>query len=492
MLTSAAGTGEAGNVDYDCDCDDRVSTAGGLTSRVRSALRVLGPRARRAAALPVLAALLAAACVGAKPKPAEPGLGPAPVPAGTPSPGPAADSLRVYLMSFGPGGEVWEHFGHTAIWVHDPARGTDQAYNYGMFDFQQSHFFRRFIQGKMLYWMAGFDARAFADWYIQHNRSVWVQELALTPAQREALRQFLVWNERPENRFYPYDYYRDGCATRVRDALDRVLGGQIYAQTRAVPSGTTYRSHSLKLVEDSPFAYTGLALGLGRPTDRPISLWEEMFLPLALRDIVRRVTVTGPDGRVRPLVASERTVYESTLPPEPAEPPERTWMYLALGLVIAALLAGSAELVRRGRVGAARGARTPPAALIGRTLLALTGGAWSLVSGAFGLLLIFLWALTAHVTSQNNENVLQTSALALPLVVLLPAFLLGARWALRQRLASRAFLSFCRISCTRVRNPLFGGLESCKFSSAPCSLQLARRHSWLFSMNSSRLIPRYF
>ncbi len=401
--------------------------------RIRSTLFGLG-----------IAAL--AGCVGATPKPAEPGLGPAGVAPTVPSPGPAADSLRIYLMTFGPGSDVWEKFGHSAIWVHDPVRGTDQAYNYGMFDFSQAHFFRRFLQGEMLYWMQGFDATLFADLYVREDRSVWVQELALTPAQREALREFLVWNERPGHRFYRYDYYRDGCATRVRDALDRVLGGRIYAETDTVPSGTTYRSHSLQLVEDDPWVYTGLLLGLAQPTDRPISVWEEMFLPLKLRDSIRRVRVRAPDGHLIPLVASERTYYASTRPPEPTRPPERTWMYLLIGLLIGGALALFGELVRRGRMGTpgdvaaaeppSDAARAAPGALprgarAARLALALGGVAWTLLTGVLGLVLVLLWAVTAHVTSYRNENVLQFDALALALVALLPAALYGARWTVR-------------------------------------------------------------
>lgn len=397
-----------------------------------------------------LAVLLLAGCVGAQPKPPEPGLGPPAVAATAPSPGPAADSLRIYLMTFGPGSDVWEHFGHTALWVHDPARGTDQAYNYGMFDFNQAHFFRRFIAGKMLYWMQGFDASLFANAYIQENRSVWLQELALTPAQREALRAFLVWNERPENRFYPYDYYRDGCATRVRDALDLVLGGAIRRQTERLPSGSTYRSHSLKLVEDDPWAYTGLLLGLARPTDRPISLWEEMFLPLKLQSTLRRVTVPAPDGRMVPLVASERTVYQSTRPSEPGNPPERTWKYALFGLAIGALLAGLAEAARRA------GRRRTAAARVARAAFAVVGGSWTFVEGLLGVLLVFLWAFTAHVTSQDNENVLQLDVLALALVVLLPAAAHGARWAARPaRLLAAAIAALSLLGLLLKATPWF-------------------------------------
>ncbi len=387
-------------------------------------------RSAGARVLALGALALATACVGAKPKPPEPGLGPAPVPATAPSPGPAADSLRIYLMTFGPGAAVWEHFGHTALWVHDPTRHTDQAYNYGMFTFTQAHFWRRLIEGKMLYWMEGFDASLFANLYVREDRSVWVQELALTPAQREALRAFLVWNEQPENRFYPYDYFRDGCATRVRDALDRMLGGQIYAQTARVPSGSTYRSHSLELVEDAPLAYTGMTLGLGQPTDRPISLWEEMFLPLKLQETLRRVTVRTADGHPVPLVAAERTLYASTRPVEPSNPPERTWKYLLIGVLVGLVLVALAEGARAGRV--------RPWARAG---LAAVGGGWTLVSGLFGLLLVFLWARTAHVTSQNNENVLQSDPLALALVVLLPAALYG-----RGRMAAAARWLACAIA----------------------------------------------
>ena len=57
--------------------------------------------------------------------------------------------------------------------------------------------------------------------------SIRAQELNLTAAQVDSLRRFLAWNIQPENAEYAYDYYRDNCSTRIRDALDRVLGGAI-------------------------------------------------------------------------------------------------------------------------------------------------------------------------------------------------------------------------------------------------------------------------
>ena len=114
------------------------------------------------------------------------------------------------------------------------SQGTDNAYNYGLFDFRQENFLLRFLRGQMWYWMAGFPARAVRP-ALRPG-----QPLGLAPGARDAAArpgsscsEFLEWNERPENRFYHYDYYRDNCSTRVRDALDRVLGGRIHAGDRS-------------------------------------------------------------------------------------------------------------------------------------------------------------------------------------------------------------------------------------------------------------------
>lgn len=328
----------------------------------------------------------------------------------------AADSaLTIYLMTFGPGPRVWERFGHNAIWVHDPSGGTEQAYNFGLFDFHQQNFLLRFIRGQMWYWMAGFPAESYARQYRRDDRSIWVQELELTPPQRAELRRNLEWNARPENRFYHYDYYRDNCSTRVRDALDRVLRGAIRAQTAATPTGTTYRFHTQRLTANDRLAYTGLLSALGRGVDRPISAWEEMFLPLKLRERIRAVTVPGRDGRRIPLVKSEREVYRSTLPMPPERPPDWVAGYLMVGILLGASFLGLAALGRESGVA--------------RAGFALLGTGWALVVGLSGLVLAGLWGLTDHVMAYRNENLLQLTPLVLPLVGLLVPLARGRRWA---------------------------------------------------------------
>ena len=302
-------------------------------------------------------------------------------------------------MTFGPGARVWERFGHNAIWIHDPVHGTDQAYNYGLFDFAQENFILRFVRGQMWYWMAGFPADRYVAQYERDNRSVWVQELELTPSAKSQLQAFLSWNAEPEHRFYHYDYYRDNCSTRVRDALDRAAGGALLAQTKDFPSGATYRFHTQRLTANDPPIYTGLLLALGERVDLPISTWDEMFLPLKLREHVRLVTVPGPNGTRLPLVRSERTIFESTASPPPDAPPNWLRWYLAAGVVIGA----AAWLL-------SRRARTSAVASVGFGLLA---GGWALMAGLAGLVMAGLWGLTDHVMAACNENLLQLNPLAL-------------------------------------------------------------------------------
>ncbi len=338
--------------------------------------------------------------------------------AGPPAPPSPPSALTVYLMTFGPGRHVWERFGHNAIWIHDPVHGTDEAYNYGLFDFAQENFILRFVRGQMWYWMAGFPAPRYVAQYERDNRSIWVQELELSPRASEELQGFLRWNAEPEHRFYHYDYYRDNCSTRVRDAIDRVLNGAFREQTKDVPTGTTYRFHTQRLTANDPPIFTGLLLALGEGVDRPISAWEEMFLPLKMREHIRRVTVPGPDGGPIPLVRSERTLFESSAPPPPDAPPFWLPWYLALGAAI-----GGAALVLAWR------AKADAPARVG--FLVLTGG-WAAVAGLAGLVLAGLWGLTDHVMAYRNENLLQLNPLALLLLPAIGGVMRGsptARWA---------------------------------------------------------------
>lgn len=360
---------------------------------------------RRRLLAPLAAAALALPCVLS-----------AQAPPAAPAPAPADTGLKVIVLTIGPGDAVWEKFGHNAVWVHDPAAGTDLAYNYGMFDFAAPDFFSNFAKGRLEYWMDGFDAHAVLEHYRRQNRTIWSQELALTPQQAASVRDFLAWNARPENRFYLYDYFRDNCSTRVRDVVDQAVGGALKAATGGEASNTTFRWHTARLVGEgagSAGMYTAILGGLGPAADRPISRWEEMFIPMKLRDRLRELKVGG-----EPLVRREQVVYEASgRPEEPARPPFWIPGFLAAGLALGGALAWLASRARRS-VGARAG-------------FAILAGGWTLFAGVGGLVLLGLWLFTDHSIAYANENLFQLSPLAPALVVLLPALAFGGRWAAR-------------------------------------------------------------
>ncbi len=334
------------------------------------------------------------------------------------APVPADTGPTVTLLTMGQGDFVWEKFGHNALWIHDPATGSDRVYNYGMFDFQAPGYWGRFLKGNWLYQLGVHDIQQTIYQYEYFNRAMWAQELNLTPAQKRQLQAFLENNARPENAEYLYDYYRDNCSTRIRDALDAVIGGRMKAATADSLTGTTYRWHSERLIAADKASYFGLAGGLGPAADRNITAWEEMFLPFKLRDQVRATRVTDASGREVPLVAREWTLLQGTgRPDELAEPPFWTPFYLLAGLLIAGLLV----LLGRKAPGS-RGARFGYAAI---------SALWLLVAGTAGVLLVLLWTMTNHSIAYRNENLLQLSPLALPLVLLVPCLAYGARWAAR-------------------------------------------------------------
>jgi len=297
--------------------------------------------------------------------------------------GPPGSELSVYLMTMGQGDLVWERYGHNAIGIRNSRTNADVVFNWGLFSFEDPGFIGRFLFGEMMYWMGGQDAASTLAQYRMENRTVEVQELNLSPAQRLALLGFIQVNAQEENKYYRYDYFLDNCSTRVRDALDSILGGALRMATDTVHTGTSYRWHALRLMAEDRLTTVGVDIGLGRPTDRPISQWEEMFIPMKVRDRVRELQVPDDSGRMVPLVMSERVLFQAQRTPEREGPPN---LLLPLGLIGLLLGGGLYAAQRRGRAAL-------PLAVVVAIVLGILGGA-----------LLFLRLMTKHVAAYDNTN----------------------------------------------------------------------------------------
>ena len=332
-------------------------------------------------------------------------------------------NVTISLLTMGNGEQIWELFGHNGIWIHDNVTNRDTVFNWGVFSFRQPHFIARFLQGTMLYAMGGETLETVLLNYRYWNRTVLSQELDLTPAQKDSILATIQRNALPENINYRYDYYRDNCSTRVRDILDRALGGPLSVQAAGL-TDATYRWHTLRLMQGNVPIVLGVDIGLGRPADLKLTKWQEMFLPRQLHDFVAKARVLDTSGVMKPLVRGERVLFRASREREPAAPPGLGLWLLFGGVVIAALMTSLGFMA------------TPTHGVL-RAAAAVVSVVWSLAAGLLGTVLVLLWAVTDHVFAHANENVLLLNPLWLGLAVLLPVYLWsGSGEAATRRLTS--------------------------------------------------------
>ncbi len=318
------------------------------------------------------------------------------------------DDLTVSVLTFGPGDHPFFKFGHNAIMIEQRPPGEVSSgtrpgpgwvYNFGTFAFDSPALIPKFLRGRFKYWLSVSSVEDTLESYAAANRSILAQELDLGAGQKWALAQALRENARPENREYLYDYFRDNCSTRVRDAVDRVVEGRVRKAGQAAGTGT-FRSHALRMVADLWPEYVGIYLGLGRGADVPITRWEEAFLPECLASLLRTVRVPDATGE-KPLVKSEKVLFQARRPEKPATPPRWGGYFLALGLSLGALFVGLGRLARRSAT-----ARV----ILGGLVAGLGGG-----FGLLGLIMLGLWTLTDHRIAYANANILQFAPWAVAL-----------------------------------------------------------------------------
>lgn len=312
------------------------------------------------------------------------------------------DELTISVLLFGPGDHPFSKFGHDGLLVEDAKRGTSFVYNYGTYAFQSAWLIPKFLTGKYRYWLSVSPLWRVVPSYAEENRSVVALRLALNAAQKRALAAHLAWNAQEENKYYVFDYYRDNCATRVRDLVDRATDGALHGATDG-PASLTWRGHTERLSADDWFVYLGLDLAMGELIDRPIAFWEEMFLPAKLGEGLKLVRIAGPLGTPIPLVDKETVLFADSRPPLRTAPPDRKWPLFGAG-ALAALFLGALGW------GARAGHRAVRAAL--GVAVALSGLALGLLGGLF----LLLWILTNHEVAYRNENLLQCAPFAVLLV----------------------------------------------------------------------------
>jgi hypothetical protein len=294
-------------------------------------------------------------------------------------------SLRISLITCNPGSELYSTFGHTALRVVDEAAGTDIAYNYGTFAFDDPNFYAKFIRGKLNYYV---DQQAFPDFlyeYQYYSREVREQILNITCEEKKQIQAFLFMNIRPENKFYRYDFLYDNCTTRVRDILLKKNGQGFHTANIIDQPGRTFRNHIHYYLNRNqmPWSKLGIDILLGARLDRAMTNEEAMFLP----DYLEKAADSTQRSNQK-LVAEKRVVFKPAQPAIGNEPglftPSRVaWVLLGIGLLLSALASRAAQIALR---------------FFDFLLFFLPG--------LLGIQLVFMWTATDHLVCGNNYNLL--------------------------------------------------------------------------------------
>lgn len=313
---------------------------------------------------------------------------------------PLSETATASLLTCGPGSDFYTTFGHSALRICDTARGIDYVYNYGTFDFDTPHFYWKFMRGKLDYCLSRTSMDHFMKVYASEGRSVAEQRLYLDAQQTSNLFLLLEQNYEPDYRYYRYDFFRDNCATRIRDIVYLSMG---HADT-LISSGAEVQSYRSLVAGylDGRLEWWRLGIDIlfGLPADHRCNDVECMFLPQEMSDIYDSTIWRGECGNAY-IADRARLLLPETRPETPRSFPP---------VVIFAMLFLAALLLPM------KGWWRP---WMDRVLF--------VVAGALGLFLIFMWVGTDHYCTQWNLNILWANPLLILIAIRLER---SPRWAL--------------------------------------------------------------
>ncbi len=294
-----------------------------------------------------------------------------------------SENAKISVLTMGPTQEeLYSAFGHSAFRVYDSLQKLDLFYNYGVFDFNQPHFYLNFAKGNLNYKLEVYDFAPYRDYYISHNRYIHEQVLNLTAEQKQKIFSYLQWNNLPQNQYYRYDYFYDNCATKIRDVVKASLKDEVTFDSTFIKTSYTIRNLTDLYLSKQPWGDLGIDICLGLPMDKKASPYEYMFLPDYIEASFDHATNNSLSA---PLVNKKISIYEMTQEVTPFHW-YHPWIVFGLFFGIAAII--SWKDWKRKKV----------STWFDVTLFSIIG--------IIGTLLLFLWTMTDHHAAAKNFNLL--------------------------------------------------------------------------------------
>lgn len=217
---------------------------------------------------------------------------------------------EVYLITCGPGTEIYSVYGHSALRIVVPEKKIDTVYNWGVFDFTTPNFAWKFAKGRLNYMLGVYSYEAFLKDYFLEQRWVISQKFNLEIPDIERLFLLLEENLKPENITYSYDFYYDNCSTRIRDLMEKAVGEDLlYPPEKTKKELQTFRYLTGEYEKVYPWLKLGIDLLIGSPGDKKASFREMMFLPAHLKNGLSELLIRR-NSKMIPLLKDPEIVLD--------------------------------------------------------------------------------------------------------------------------------------------------------------------------------------
>lgn len=311
------------------------------------------------------------------------------------------EKVDVYLLTVKRGPQVSSLYGHTILRVIDRSNNQDYNFNWGIFDYQTDNFVWKFYVGDLNYQMAITDFHAMINFYRRVERRGVIQDrINLTLLQKQTLMKRLIWNAQPENIFYQYHQFRENCSTKPRDYLDEAIGGKISEFYQARVSPVNFRHHIRQDASPTWWVEVGLDTVSNSLLDVPVTHWQEMFLPMRLRELLQDLPAFDDAGMAIP---GKNLLEQSELILDLPDPPAQVDPYYVIALIFGVWLFICFVVVLSGMfrdsVPSARGRKV-------FMTLGLTIVLFGLWSSFWGTAMTFNWLFSRYPEVQANNLLL--------------------------------------------------------------------------------------
>lgn len=336
------------------------------------------------------------------------------------------ETTKISLITVGLGDSLASRYGHTALRIQDRSNNLDYTVNWGIFDFSDPMFIPKFFRGILIYQMGFSGTIPTINYYrVVEKRRVIEDDLSLSLAQKTRLMEKIIWNAQPENYKYPYQYFKNNCATIPRDYLDEITGGALKKYFEPRLTSKTYRDYVRENLAINPFVGWGLDVIFNGDSDHKINEWQEMFYPLKLREHLAklpRFDELGAEDSATKFLTNEATLVD--LPDPPADAINgylMTWLVSGVPLLGLALV----MLVRMRE-------ETKDLPKWCFRVFGIVSLWWGLTHGFFGLTHFAAWLFSSHTDLHHNLNIIlfwPTDMLVLILGVQMGV--LGRGWAFK-------------------------------------------------------------